>query len=420
MKDYHAAHNKTIMLLVVAALLGAAPAPTTHIYTGAGGCDVADADCTPPADPAGRQIATVSLTNSSRPEVSFTTTGGQPSWLQLSRDGRCLFAVQTDTSAIVSYSVAADALSGPVSTISSGGVNPVKLDLSATGDLLFVANYGAPTDGASAATLLVRPGCALDAADSVGFHRRSVDPQRQLNSHIHTVVADTRASTPSSTLLFAADLGGDAIYTLRATTPAGALSLVSTIATAAGSGPRHLAIHPSLRVAYVLFEMTSAIRSYSISADGALEALETDALPTVDEPMRECAGFAAMVQADVKSCSKAAEVVATPDGRSVFASNRGFGSPLTNTIAGFSVNATDGRLTTVDLKMSSATRFPRGMALARDGSTLFVAGQGSGNLVSLAVAPNGQPGKLGAPFELQTALPTPTTVAVAAPSNLNA
>lgn len=106
----------------------------------------------------------------------------------------------------------------------------------------------------------------------------------------------------------------------------------------------------------------------------------------------------------------------TPDGRSVYASNRGYGSSLTNTIAGFATDASSGRLRAVG-STPSAVRFPRGMALSANASELLVAGQGSGNLVRLAVAPGGQPGALQMLGELVGGLATPTTVAPRAPTS---
>ena len=101
----------------------------------------------------------------------------------------------------------------------------------------------------------------------------------------------------------------------------------------------------------------------------------------------------------------------TPDGRSLYASNRGVGSPLlTNTIAGYAVGA-HGELTpSPGLVVPSGTVFPRGMALTPDGSALIVAGQGSGNLVAFSTT--GAPGTLKRLSELASGLATPTTVAV--------
>jgi len=115
----------------------------------------------------------------------------------------------------------------------------------------------------------------------------------------------------------------------------------------------------------------------------------------------------AIAPVEMISCSKAAEVVVTPDGASLFASNRGFGSPLTNTIAGFSIDAR-GLLTNVS-STASGVSYPRGMALSADAKSLFAVGQGDGGLTSLQVAPAGA-GTLGPSKLLVSGLATPTTV----------
>ncbi len=86
--------------------------------------------------------------------------------------------------------------------------------------------------------------------------------------------------------------------------------------------------------------MSNALTTYAMGSTGELKTVRSGQR-VVDPSLPVCAGLAApyrahrpMLGGDVPSCSKAAEVVVTPDGASLFASNRGFGSPLTNTIAG--------------------------------------------------------------------------------------
>ena len=70
--------------------------------------------------------------------------------------------------------------------------------------------------------------------------------------------------------------------------------------------------------------------------------------------------------------------------------------------------AADGTLSPVQLAPTS-TRYPRGMELSPDGTELLVAGQGSGNLVTMGLG--AEPGRLGKPHGLASGLPTPTTIA---------
>jgi len=210
-----------------------------------------------------------------------------------------------------------------------------------------------------------------------------------------------------SKLLLAADLGGDVVYTLRASEPDGRLTLLYNATSDPGAGPRHIACHPSLPIAYVVHEMSNALTTYEIAGAGELVALQSG-LRVVDPSLSVCAGLSETIAPkEMISCSKAAEVVVTPDGASLFASNRGFGSPLTNTIAGFSIDAR-GLLTNVS-STASGVSYPRGMALSADAKSLFAVGQGDGGLTSLQVAPAGA-GTLGPSKLLVSSLATPTTV----------
>ena len=101
-----------------------------------------------------------------------------------------------------------------------------------------------PGAGRAVASLLVGADCALKPADAVPYNRSSVDPSRQRSSHVHTVVVDPAVPTR----IFAADLGGDAVYTLTVDLATGRLAHTGMSLAPAGSGPRHLAVHPTKRV----------------------------------------------------------------------------------------------------------------------------------------------------------------------------
>jgi len=378
--------------------LATVPAPAPSVLVGSGGCDVSDSLCEPPVPPFSRQIV---LLSAGGVKHNYTTPGA-PSWLHVS--GSCVFAAATTDNSLLSYKLGAGgALDGPVSAVPSGGLAPVKLD--SAGTTLVAANYGSPSSGASVASFVVDPqACSLTAGASMPFHRSSVDPRRQTNSHVHTVVVDHAASSANQTRVLAADLGGDAIYTLDVSA-SGAISLLHTAAAAAGSGPRHLAIHPKLRVAYVVHEMSNTLTVHAIDdQSGSLSLLQTTSTLPLNATLPTCAGL----HAGLGGCSKAAEIVVTAGGESVFVSNRGVGSPLTNTIAGYEV-LPHGYVALAQLA-PSATRFPRGMTLSSDSSQLLVVGQGSGNFVRFDVSST--PGTLRLPgIELIAAgLSTPTTV----------
>jgi 6-phosphogluconolactonase (cycloisomerase 2 family) len=125
-------------------------------------------------------------------------------------------------------------------------------------------------------------------------------------------------------------------------------------------GPRHFCFHPSLDLVYFANEQGSSVSRYRLDpATGALAAVETVAtLP---------AGFSAR-----NTCS---QIHLTPSGRFLYIANRGH-----NSIAGFAVDAGDGRLTAIGRAPTEAV--PSAFALDPLGHFLFAAGSASGRLAS--------------------------------------
>src|SRR5690606_13449862 len=108
-----------------------------------------------------------------------------------------------------------------------------------------VAVFGIAPDGSL--------GPALGSASQQG---RGVDPERQERSHAHCVL-----QLPSDDTVLVTDLGLDRIfsYGLHA---AGALTRRGETPLPAGSGPRHLALHPTAPLLLVINELASNVMSF--------------------------------------------------------------------------------------------------------------------------------------------------------------
>jgi len=392
--------------VVIFLLYFASTSVASTVYIGNGGCDVSDADCESPPAPLGQQINVFRQGgDGSEPWelLGNYTTRGKPSWVTVSPDNRCLFATLSDISRVVSYERMSDGTLEPRADVPSGGRSPVHLDHASDGVLL-VANYDGPDDrtscegGATLTSLLVGERCALTPANSLGFFEGSgIDPAgRQACSHVHSVVVDPANFGGGTAQAFVQDLGADKIYTVRVKLTDGTLKLHRTTAVAAGTGPRHLVVYPSpttLRRAYLVQEMGNLVSVYRISRSGNLSMMQ--ALPTISDIPP--GGF-----------SKAAAIAITPDGASLFASNRGYGTNMTNTVTGYEI-LRNGKLA-MQSTTSTEGRYPRGMELSPDGTMLYVAGQGSGNVVSFAMG--GKAGTLEVPgATVATGLPVPTAIA---------
>jgi 6-phosphogluconolactonase len=154
-----------------------------------------------------------------------------------------------------------------------------------------------------------------------------------------------------------------------------------------GAGPRHIAVHPNGKLAFVANELNSTLTPYQLSADGKLTAGTTvSSLPT-----------------DFNGTNKGAHVELSPDGRFVYASNRGH-----NSIAVFSADPTTGALTLVEHEPTRGNT-PRDFDVDPNGDVLIVANQDSANLSVYKIEPDGSLTPLGSPTP---SAPNPSAVQI--------
>src|SRR5690606_11938445 len=112
---------------------------------------------------------------------------------------------------------------------------------------LVTANYGS----GSVTALPVLADGSLGAASSVLRHEGSgPDTGRQEAPHAHQVLAD-----PSGNWVVSVDLGTDSVRVCALDRDTGTLRPHDETALRPGTGPRHLAFHPSGALAYVLGEL---------------------------------------------------------------------------------------------------------------------------------------------------------------------
>jgi 6-phosphogluconolactonase len=156
-------------------------------------------------------------------------------------------------------------------------------------------------------------------------------------------------------------------YTFDAETGRLAPNPVPEVVPEAGQGPRHYCYHPTLDCVYFDNEQGSSVTAYRLDPDrGTLSPFQT--LSTLPE------GFAGE-----NTC---AQIHITPDGRSLYAANRGHDS-----LACFAVDPATGRLTSLGQQPSEPT--PRTFGIDPQGRFLYAAGQGSGRLAAYRIAADG-------------------------------
>lgn len=290
-----------------------------------------------------------------------------PSFLALHPSGRWLYSVSeignfngTRGGAVAALAVGAGGALTLLGQQPTHGGAPCHLTVDPTGAVLLTANYS----GGNVAVHPIGDDGSLAAPSCVVQHEgKSVNPQRQEGPHAHSINLDV-----TGRLAFVCDLGLDQVLLYDLDPAAGTLTPHEPphAVTHAGAGPRHFALHPSGRFAYVINELDSTMTAFAYdAAAGSLS--EIHHLSTLPD--------------DYDGRSHCADVHVHPNGRFVYGSNRGHDS-----LAIYSVDQATGRLTTAGWE-STGGRTPRNFALTPDGAWCIAANQEGDNLVVFAVDP---------------------------------
>ncbi|TGE24709.1 lactonase family protein [Hymenobacter aquaticus] len=291
--------------------------------------------------------------------------GTKPGFLTLSADHRCLYAVQASlefqgrsTGAVRAFGI--DQGSGALSLLNeqpSEGAGPCYVSLTPNGRGLLVANYF----GGTISALPVQPGGPLAPAVVVDQHQGTGPHKNQDRAHAHCILPD-----PAGRYALAVDLGTDQVLSYALSAETGLPQLPGKVAFVAqpGAGPRHLAFHPNGRWAYVVNELNSTVTALGYDAAQGTFA-ELHSVPTLP------AGFA--------GANACADIHVSPNGRFVYASNRGHDS-----LAVFAIDQGSGHLRLVE-HAGTQGKTPRNFALSPDGRLLLVANQNSNNIFSFRV-----------------------------------
>lgn len=249
----------------------------------------------------------------------------------------------------------------PLNRVASGGAGPCHVSVHPSGRVALAANYG----GGSVAAIPIRDDGTLGEPGSVVQHAGSgPDPQRQTRPHAHCVVPD-----PWGRFVLVADLGMDRVLVYRLDVERATLTPhdpASVPATVPGAGPRLIAFAPDGRRCYVMNEMGVNVGVYAWDADaGRLTPMLTaSTLPPGYDGRRS-----------------GAHVAAHPNGRFLYASNRGHDS-----IAAFAI-AGDGTLAPLGHTPAGGAE-PRHFAIDATGRWLLVAHQNSGTIAAFRVDPH--------------------------------
>lgn len=283
-----------------------------------------------------------------------TATGVvNPSFLTLAPQGDFLYAVNETADGSVS-AFAIDAATGDLTFLnrqSSQGHAPCYVSTDASGRFVLAANY---VTGNVCVLPVLADGRLAPASDTHHHRGHGPDP-RQDGPHAHCIVPDTDGRT-----FLAADLGTDQIVVYTLDKDQGRLLPAASVQLPSGTGPRHLCFHPNGRFVYVLAELTSQIIMLAFDADsGALHPQQTiSTLPPAHT-----------------GPNTGAHVAVSPDGRFLYASNRGHDS-----IAIYAIAPETGWLALVGHEATQG-RTPRHFTMDGHGRYLLVANQDSDTVV---------------------------------------
>jgi len=237
-----------------------------------------------------------------------------------------------------------------IDTQSSFGKNPCYLSLDQKEEFLVVGNYS----GGNFSAYKINNG-KLEHVQTYQHEGQSINPDRQGSPHVHSVVFH-----PNGKQLLVGDLGTDKIH-LYDFNPTYAVPFNNAnpayYEVEAGSGPRHLIIHPNGSPVYLVHELTAEIGVYAYNS-GTISKIQT--MPLTDE--------------DFVGGISAAEVRLSPDAKFLYASNRGDA----NEISVFEIEK-DGRLTFVE-RVKSGGEMPRNFIVTKDGEYLLSAHQASNTI----------------------------------------
>ncbi len=267
----------------------------------------------------------------------------------------------SERGSLQSYKIITGKKSGPelklINEVSSGGQGPCHLALSADEGYLAAANYVS----GGGAVLKLRPDGGLEGPEQTFQHSGSgPNKERQKGPHAHSVTF-----SPDGAYFFICDLGTDFIegYRMQSRDKGRPAEPASRFKAAAGSGPRHFTFGTAGRRAYVLNELSSDIIVLNYDSDrGELTEIQT----------------ISALSPSFSGSSTAAAVRINPEGKFLYASNRGEDS-----IAVFSIDPQSGTLTDSG-RFASGGRTPRDFNFSGGGNRLLTANQDSDTVCILA------------------------------------
>jgi len=293
--------------------------------------------------------------------VEITKTMDNPSYLAFDKTKQYLYSVHGDFNDVSAFKVGADGRLAFINKVKAQGKNPVFIIPNKTNKFMFVATL----QGGAVASLPIHEDGSLGEAVSVE-HLEGLKPGGV--SHAHQCQLDNTEQfllVPTQ----ARKIGYERVWVLKVDDETGKLTRTDIVDVRKGSEPRHIALSPDNKHAYLVTEKGNNVTMFDFDdVKGKLTPRQiTPCLP--DTYTGEGQASASLVH---------------PSGKFVYASNR-----IHESLAAFKVNPKNGFLSTIGF-VSCEGKTPRFMCFNYNGTQLIVGNEDSDTIKSFDInAKNG-------------------------------
>ena len=291
----------------------------------------------------------------------------QPGFLALHPEKPILYSIGGDNT-VAAFTIGDKNSLALLGSAPCGGNGPCHLALDASGRTVAVANYG---DGSVTTIRLGADGKPGETASVMKIEGSGPNEGRQKEPHTHGVYFDN-----ANRFLLAPDLGADKtlIYKFDPATSAITPNEPADFKSPPGSGPRHLALSPDEKNAYIINELTNTVTVADFDVKtGSLTDIQN--IPTLPN--------------DFADQNSTAEIEVHPTGNFVYGSNRGHDS-----ITVYKRDSETGKLTFLQ-HAPCGGKAPRHFKIHPSGKWLLCGHQDSDTISVLSLDP--ETGKLGEP-----------------------
>ncbi|MEZ0542883.1 lactonase family protein [Fibrella arboris] len=279
-----------------------------------------------------------------------------PSFLALHPSKKYLYAVNEASSggaAANAYTI--DKATGTLQLLNqqgTEGAGPCHISVDKAGKMAFVSAYGG---GVFSALPVAADGKLGALVERVQYQGNNPANPRQDAPHAHSATV-----SPDGKEVYVADLGNDRVYIYNIGGAKPTANATPFVTVKKGSGPRHMAIHPNGRFAYVVEELTSSVAVFARDPKTGVLTLIKDGIATLP--------------AAFTGNNTSADIHIDATGKFLYQSNRGH-----NALAVLKIGANG--VPTLVGHVPTGGKTPRNFWLDPRGQFVIVANQETDNLV---------------------------------------